>query len=168
MVENEIIVFITFTLNYIKINSQTIENFPKFLTCAVEDSNYSVPNILEPNDRQNINPIDIEIGVFYDDYMYQKFNGNNNELKKYIKNLLIGTQAVFNYPSMKRKVNLIVTQYGSVSSRIVRYQPDIRTYFNSLCKWQHNHYPYNEDYDIALFVTAKSLSCNGGICLGYE
>jgi hypothetical protein len=52
MIENEIIVFIIFTLKYITINSQTTENFSKFLPSAVEDSNNSVPNILEPNDSR--------------------------------------------------------------------------------------------------------------------
>jgi hypothetical protein len=166
MIENEIMVFTIFTLNYIIINSQTTENFPKFLPCAVEDSNYSVPNILEPNDRQNNNPIDIEIGVFYDDYMYQKFNENDNELEKFIKNSLSGAQAVYNYPSMRRSVNLIVTQYGSVSSRIVPYKRSTYAYFEDLCKWQHEQYPNHEQYDTALFLTARNLVGRGAISKG--
>jgi hypothetical protein len=156
MIENEIIVFIIFNLNYLTINSQTTENFPKLLPCAVEDSNYSVPNILEPNDRRNI-PIDIEIGVFYDEYMYQIFNKNDNELEKFIKNSLSGAQAVYNYPSMRRRVNLIVTQYGSVPSGIVPYKRGIYAYFGDLCKWQYEQYPNHEQYDTALFLTARNL-----------
>ena len=73
--------------------------------CAVNDKHFQVkhyPSV--PQRRQYKSEITVEIGVYFDVHLRQKFNNNDKEVEKYIKVLMSGAQTVFRYSTMRTKV----------------------------------------------------------------
>ena len=128
--------------------------------CAVNDKQNEINGKQSvPQRRQQRSEISVEIGVYFDIHLRRKFNNNDEEVQKYIKALMSGAQTVFNYPTMRTRVTLIVTHFEIVSNESVPYVHDIYDYHDAFCEWQSGKARVN--YDLAVLLTSKNLFVNG-------
>ena len=131
--------------------------------CAVNEDKFEAkqyPSVPQRR-QQRISDITVEIGLYYDIYLRQKFNNNDKEVEKYVKVLMSGVQTVFRYPTMKTKINVVVTRFEMIPHNSVPYVQDLKVYYESFCEWQSWRMQNHSNYDLAILLTSKNLFLDG-------
>ena len=125
--------------------------------CGVQDNDDDIIRII-PRQRQRPQRKEqtIELGVYYEPYLRQKFL-SDTELETYVKTLLSGAQAVLNYPTMRTKIKLVVNKFELVPSHHLFTVYNASTYLESFCQWQWKTFGTNKNYDLGVLLVRTSL-----------
>ena len=146
----------------LSIGCQDIPINETIFVCPVEDepeSSQRPIRDIQPEVRQR-RSITVELGVFYEEYALSNFGNDTRKFENHIKIILMGAQAVLNYPSLLTRVNLVVNRVEKLPSSQVATTNNSYDYRDSFCEWQYRTYnlaPKRKNYDLALLLVHTGI-----------
>ena len=146
------ILFILFCFKLIACftSNQTVNDF----ICGVNDSDFRFDPTLVPMVRQKSVAI-LEIGLFYDQYFLDRFA---TDFRNVMKSVMRQVQIIYQYPSMKSQIRLVVTRLTKIEVEKVAKPKLIKEYLYAFCDFQlKTYWNPHKDYDLALLFTGLEL-----------
>lgn len=136
------------------LTSALINETDRYFICGVNESYKQIDEELEPNGRQTYSAI-VEIGLFYDQSFYDVFEDN---LQNMMRTVLRQVQIIFEYPTMKTPIRLVVTQLNKIETNQVKTDTKLLDYFDKLCWYQFlKYWEKTKPYDLALFFSGATF-----------
>uniref|UniRef100_A0A1I7Z5X2 Peptidase M12B domain-containing protein n=1 Tax=Steinernema glaseri TaxID=37863 RepID=A0A1I7Z5X2_9BILA len=126
----------------------------------------SVLNASEGTDTYSAESLELELAVFADETMLNKFEANHGSLARtimelYVLSALSNVQIVYNQPAMDPQIKFRLVRFD-ITSQIMTFgdqnYADAHQYLAAFCNFQANH--HQKQWDDALLITGRDIFTN--------